>query len=109
MSTCRIGVAAGAMPGPLMKVPWLHCRAAQPEVLEWLWYLNSHANYVYPRTGGDKDTYKLAFHLAGRPDDFRQVATKALGCPLVACVPFTLSGLVSALNLSTSQDGSEGL
>ncbi|KAK9833485.1 hypothetical protein WJX84_008284 [Apatococcus fuscideae] len=48
-------------------------RAAQPDVLEWLWFLNSHANYVYPRTGGDKDTYKLAFYLAGRPEDFHQV------------------------------------
>jgi hypothetical protein len=35
------------------------------DVLEWLFWLNSHSNVTYQHMHGDKDTYRLAFSLAG--------------------------------------------
>ena len=43
------------------------------QVLEWLWLLNSHREVMYKKMHGDKDTYKLAFFLAGKLDQFEQV------------------------------------
>lgn len=43
------------------------------DVLEWLWLLNSYSDVVYPLGWGDKDTYRLAFTLAGREKEFQQV------------------------------------
>jgi len=43
-------------------------------VLEWLWFLNSHRQPVSEWMWGDKDTYRLAFALAGKPDAFQQVS-----------------------------------
>ncbi|KAK9839306.1 hypothetical protein WJX81_006877 [Elliptochloris bilobata] len=45
------------------------------DVLEWLWFLNSHPDVVYKNMYGDKDTFRLAFHLAGKPSAFWQVPT----------------------------------
>ncbi|PNH08144.1 hypothetical protein TSOC_005329, partial [Tetrabaena socialis] len=41
-------------------------------VLEWIWFLNSHYPYTYQLMNSDKDTYRLAFQLAGVPDAFQQ-------------------------------------
>lgn len=43
------------------------------DVLEWLWFLNSHAETIYKLMYGDKDTFSLAFHLAGKGDQYHQV------------------------------------
>ncbi|KAK9814131.1 hypothetical protein WJX72_001060 [[Myrmecia] bisecta] len=43
------------------------------DVLEWLWFLNSHQNVTYKLMYGDKDTFRLAFNLAGKKRDFKQV------------------------------------
>jgi hypothetical protein len=42
-------------------------------VLEYLWLLNSHHEWVYKHMHGDKDTFLLAFAMAGRLGDFKQV------------------------------------
>ncbi len=44
-------------------------------MLEWAWFLNSHPEAVYRTMYGDKDTFRLAYHLAGKPEAFAQVAT----------------------------------
>ena len=44
------------------------------DVLEWVWFLNSHPEVMYRSMYGDKDTFRLAFHLAGKPEAFAQVA-----------------------------------
>ncbi len=43
-------------------------------MLEWLWFLNSHKKPVSDWMWGDKDTYRLAFALAGKADAFQQVS-----------------------------------
>ena len=43
-------------------------------MLEWLWFLNSHRQPVSDWMWGDKDTYRLAFALAGKADAFQQVS-----------------------------------
>ena len=43
------------------------------DALEWLWFVNSHAEVVYRLMYGDKDTFRLAFALAGKSDYFEQV------------------------------------
>ncbi|KAL3136081.1 hypothetical protein ABBQ32_007105 [Trebouxia sp. C0010 RCD-2024] len=48
-------------------------RARHADVLEWLWFLNSHRRPVFDWVWGDKDTYRLAFALAGKLDSFQQV------------------------------------
>jgi hypothetical protein len=47
--------------------------AAAAQVLEYLWLLNSHHEWVYKHMHGDKDTFLLAFAMAGRLADFKQV------------------------------------
>ncbi|DBA84574.1 TPA: hypothetical protein ACH3X2_006154 [Trebouxia sp. C0005] len=48
-------------------------RARHADVLEWLWFLNSHRKPVSDWMWGDKDTYRLAFALAGKANAFQQV------------------------------------
>eukprot|EP00882_Tetradesmus_deserticola_P019792 GHRQ01021331.1.p1 GENE.GHRQ01021331.1~~GHRQ01021331.1.p1 ORF type:complete len:527 (+),score=195.23 GHRQ01021331.1:138-1583(+) len=48
-------------------------RLRHAEVLEYLWLLNSHHEWVYKHMHGDKDTFLLAFAMAGRLGDFKQV------------------------------------
>jgi len=43
------------------------------QVLEYLWLLNSHHEWVYKHMHGDKDTFLLAFSMAGKLDMFTQV------------------------------------
>lgn len=49
-------------------------RARHADVLEWLWMLNAHAGIVYRCVVGDKDTYRMAFELAGKAGDYVQVS-----------------------------------
>lgn len=48
------------------------CRNWHADVLEWLWFLNSHPDVTYKSMYGDKDTFRLAFHLAGKASEFWQ-------------------------------------
>jgi ADP-ribose pyrophosphatase YjhB (NUDIX family) len=43
------------------------------DVLEWILFLNTHNYFTYAFTLGDKDTYRLAFHLASKHDLYNQV------------------------------------
>eukprot|EP00877_Chromochloris_zofingiensis_P003033 jgi/Chrzof1/12730/Cz07g05150.t1 len=42
-------------------------------MIDWLWFLNSHKSTVYRNLHGDKDTFLVAFSLAGKPNEFQQV------------------------------------
>ena len=41
-------------------------------MLEWLWFLNSHPETIYKLMYGDKDTFRLAFALAGKEAAYQQ-------------------------------------
>ena len=49
------------------------CRPRHADVLEYLWYLNAHADPVYQLAYGDKDTFLFAFILAAKLDHYFQV------------------------------------
>lgn len=43
-------------------------------MLQWLWFLNLHGpGALYEKMHGDKDTYRLAFELAGKGASFAQL------------------------------------
>ena len=42
-------------------------------MLEWLWFLNSHAELLYKHMLGDKDTFEMAFLLAGKQRLYNRV------------------------------------
>ena len=42
-------------------------------MLEWLLFLNSHHKVLYGAMQGDKDSFELAFALAGKHSDFRRI------------------------------------
>lgn len=44
--------------------------------MEFIWLLNSHPEVTFAWMHGDKDTYRLAFHLANKSADFAQVCYK---------------------------------
>lgn len=48
-------------------------RLQHVDMLEWLWWLNSHNNITYANMHGDKDTYRLAFALANKAAEYQQV------------------------------------
>lgn len=48
-------------------------RLQHVDVLEWLWWLNSHKKVTYRNMLGDKDTYRLAFALANKASAYQQV------------------------------------
>eukprot|EP00879_Flechtneria_rotunda_P006269 GHRR01006589.1.p1 GENE.GHRR01006589.1~~GHRR01006589.1.p1 ORF type:complete len:664 (+),score=211.87 GHRR01006589.1:538-2529(+) len=48
-------------------------RLRHRDVLEWLWLVNAHADLVYRCVVGDKDTFKMAFNLAGKGHHYMQV------------------------------------
>jgi hypothetical protein len=54
-------------------------RARHADVLEALWLLNAHAEVTYECIVGDKDTFWLAFQLAGKGAHFWQVGLAARG------------------------------
>lgn len=47
-------------------------RAQHWDVLEWLLFINLHADLFVGQLWGDKDTFELAFHLAGKAHNFIQ-------------------------------------
>ena len=49
------------------------CRNLHADALEWLWFVNSHSEVIYKLMYGDKDTFRLAFALAGKSNFFEQV------------------------------------
>ena len=49
------------------------CRQKHRDVLQWLWFVTANSDFFYPKMHGDKDTYRLAFALAGRLDQYNQV------------------------------------
>ena len=55
------------------------CRLWHADVLEWVWFLNSYPEVMYRTMYGDKDTFRIAFHLAGKAEMFSQVCK--LPCP----------------------------
>ena len=59
---------------------WGHCRVRHADVLEFVWLLNSHPEVTYTWMHGDKDTYRLGFHLANKSADFAQVCCASLEC-----------------------------
>ena len=58
-------------------------------MLEWLWFLNAHPETVYKLMYGDKDTFRLAFHLAGKAAAYQQVLHAGMLTPPAphACRP----------------------
>ncbi|CAL5224336.1 g7008 [Coccomyxa viridis] len=43
------------------------------DVLEWVWFLNSHPEAIYGTMYGDKDTFPLSFYLARKGDIYNQI------------------------------------
>lgn len=60
---------------PLFCDVLLLCRLWHADVLEWVWFLNSHPEAVYGMMYGDKDSFPLAFHLARKGDIYNQIPT----------------------------------
>lgn len=52
-------------------------------MLEWLWFLNSHAQLLYAHMLGDKDTFEIAFMLASKHEQFFRIPYSP-GVPLTA-------------------------
>lgn len=52
---------------------WFASRNLHADALEWLWFVNSHSEVIYKLMYGDKDTFRLAFALAGKSDFYEQV------------------------------------
>lgn len=50
-------------------------RRRHADVIEFVWLLNSHPEVTFTWMHGDKDTYRLAFHLANKGSQFAQVNT----------------------------------
>lgn len=48
-------------------------RVKHADVLEYLWWINSHSIYMFKLMYGDKDTFPLAFAVAGKAYDFIQM------------------------------------
>ena len=59
----------------------MSCRKRHADVLEWLFFLNSHAELLYKHMLGDKDTFEIAFMLAGKHSQFHRVPISP-GVPL---------------------------
>ena len=54
--------------------PFASCRQRHADVLEWLWFLQTHFEHFEGLLLGDKDMYQLAFSLAGKAEEFAQVS-----------------------------------
>lgn len=59
---------------------------SKQQVLEYLWLLNSHHEWVYKHMHGDKDTFLLAFSMAGRREMFSQVGGAGVWLVGVSCL-----------------------
>ena len=74
------------------------------QVMEWLLFLNTHNEFTYRYAHGDKDTYRVAFELAGRGGDYLQVPQ-----PLsVALQPNRLIGALARGFVQHHPNGSVG-
>jgi hypothetical protein len=49
-------------------------RHRHADALQWLWLLNIHKDVTWKCFYGDKDTYRMAFQLAGKAGQYRQLA-----------------------------------
>lgn len=49
---------------------FLFDKIRHPDVLEWLLFLNTHDEFTYRYAHGDKDTYRAAFYMAGKEDQY---------------------------------------
>ncbi len=49
------------------------CRERHADVLEWLWFLQTHSARFSELLFGDKDLFRLAFTLADKLSEFKQV------------------------------------
>ena len=68
-------------------------------MIELLWFLNSWGiELVYDLSYGDKDTFSLAFSLAGKPEQYYQVRSCAAAVRPAEC-SCTSSGRVTACHL----------
>lgn len=64
------------------------CRRMHRDVLEWLLFLNTHDEFTYYYSYGDKDTVLPAFQLAGKQEHFYQVSWGCTPCsPCWGCTP----------------------
>ena len=59
--------------GPRNTEIWFASRNLHADALEWLWFVNSYSEVIYKLMYGDKDTFRLAFALAGKSDFYEQV------------------------------------
>ena len=64
---------AWKLAGPRNTRVWFASRNLHADALEWLWFVNSHSEVIYKLMYGDKDTFRLAFALAGKSDYYEQV------------------------------------
>ena len=48
-------------------------RERHADVLQWVWFLNTHSDLIWKCVWGDKDTYRMAFQLAAKPQQYHQL------------------------------------
>ncbi len=81
-AAARHWAAAGPPLGPVgaSSDSWhaMVCRSRYWRMLEWLLFVNIHDEVTYRITHGDKDTFRLAFSLAGEHTSFQLVSRS--GC-----------------------------
>jgi len=95
MSCLQELLAAGKGPG----MSWRGTESGQVlldlvrhgDVAEWTLWINSFGDTVYRALWGDKDTYSLAFAVAGRAHEFNQLQVCVSKQALRACKQETLS------------------
>ncbi len=62
------------------------CRRRHADVLEWVWFLQTHRDSLEGMLHGDKDLFQLAFHLANKSQEWNQVSH--------CCLPSLIAGLL---------------
>lgn len=55
------------------------------DVAEWALWINSFGDSIYKAVWGDKDTFQLAFAVAGKAHEFNQLQVTVVGGNLHAC------------------------
>ncbi len=85
----------------------LSCRRRHADVLEFIWLLNSHAEVTFSWMHGDKDAYRLAFHMANKSADFAQVCTSVLVCLEASFATYTPDVCTPWNSCQTSTDPPE--
>ena len=48
--------------------------------MEWILFANAHAEILYRTTYGDKETFRLGYHLAGKAEQFQQASHGFMSC-----------------------------